>query len=221
MIDVLKHYQEGVVVRLFNPSERSMKFEMGEKAASMTQCATLILEGIPIALMNNMPCFSGMPKFGYLYAHPELDLRRAFKNDIYSDRFADRDAFKDFRDDKGKLRVPLPDRRKGGTKYHRDYETIAGITEKVVRMFNKYRKKMLWHNELFVRAKDPTDSTRRIIGILIDESILKDIPLISKIIAFTLEHLPRRSLYLYDETKGQLTEVPIAELAVKLLSSKL
>lgn len=217
MTSVPSLYETGVVVRSFlNCDIHSFSYEISSHAATTLLCATFIKKGVPMYLINNMPQFRGIPKLGLLYHPDDLTILHAFKYDIYSDRFGKKENFpeKIVKSKKGKDKkiIPLPDHKKGGTKYHTDYETISGISEKITRMFQKY-KKPLFHNELFIKAKEPKNPKKRIIGILIDQALFdKEPSLLIAIAKFALEHLPGCPFCLYYEEKGEIEELSINEM---------
>ena len=216
MMSVSDKYKEGIVVRLFLSGYSSFQHEISEKAAKSIQCASLIKQGIPIKLLNNMPMFKGTPLCGFIYDSTELKVIRAFKKDVYSDRF-DKANLPEIVV-KGKKKVPLPDSHTGKTVYHRDYESVKGLAEKVTRMYAKY-KKALFHSELIIKAKDVTKPKKRIIGIIIGKTIFKNAQTLAAITQFALKHLPGRPICLYDDDKGKMKEISAAELQKLIFST--
>ncbi|MDN3504806.1 MAG: hypothetical protein P0S95_04445 [Rhabdochlamydiaceae bacterium] len=204
MMSVSDRYKEGIVVRVFLSGYSSFQHEISEKAAKSIQCASLIKQGIPIKLLNNMPMFKETPLCGFIYDSTELKVIRAFKKDVYSDRFDKANLREEIIN--GKKKVPLPDSHTGKTVYHRDYESVKGLAEKVTRMYTKY-KKALFHSELIMKAKDATKPKKRIIGIIIGKTLFKNRQKLEEIVQFTLKHLPKCPICLYDDDKGEMKEI--------------
>ncbi len=214
-MSISDRYNDGLVIRLFRQGLKSLEFEVGDEAATTTRCATFIKKGIPIALMRNAPGFQSIGRFGFIYDPEEIEVRRAFKCDIFSKFGVNCDTLTDVTID-GKKKVHVPSSLGGSYTYRRDYESIEGIAEKVTRMYAKYKEKLA-HNELHMRAKDPTHHTRRIIGVLVDKEIYKNTAHLAEITAFVLKKLPGRSFCIYHEEEGEIEEIPLPTVLSKLM----
>ena len=207
----------GLVVRQFHQRESSLEFEISEAAARQALCASVIKQGVPVKLFNNMPQIRKYNcNWGLLYDPDSIKVIRAFKKDVYSDRF-DKEKFSE-ETIKGKKKVPIPDSHTGTIVLHRDYETVTKLSEKVSRMYAK-QKGPIFHSELIMKASEPTKPLQRIIALFLDNTLLSDLSNLSRLVNLAIKHLPGLPFVIYDDTTGNCEIIKAGPLLQKITPS--
>ncbi|MDN3504804.1 MAG: hypothetical protein P0S95_04435 [Rhabdochlamydiaceae bacterium] len=197
----------GLVLRTFNM--KSLQFEVSGDAAIKTSCATFITQGIPIKPFYELKTSLSM---GLLYYTDRIHLVGAFKKDAFSPPNIN-------------PHNPLPSKSKNGKNYVsfgndiwlRNYESISGIAEKVMRMHKKNPTICLELNELLITALDSKKSeTDHIAGVVVSYDTLEDPKNLLDILKIIKEKLPGRNLYLYHFDIGEISEIA-TDLAIAVL----
>ncbi|MDN3504803.1 MAG: hypothetical protein P0S95_04430 [Rhabdochlamydiaceae bacterium] len=208
MSSISDGFKKGLVVRVFRNGVDSLLYEASPPCAAKILCGSLIKQGVPIFLINQLQGRKLEYKCGFIYDTEYILIARAFKKDVFSNRFNSSDL-KEVEINK-KTKVPIPRASTGEIKYHRDYKTVKALSEKVSRMFEKY-KKQLPYSEVLFTAKNSTLPKKRIIGILVDDGVFKDLQVFADITTFAMQHLPNLPFCRY-ESDGTLEVIPLEKM---------